>query len=122
MNEPIDRIAHLFEKLKTYITLQIEIASLTAGEKAAQLLAKLLSGGAIVFFAVFFFLFAGLSSGFALGACLGSYAIGFLLIAAFYLLIAVVIILCKHKYIEKSLTDVFIKMLFKKNQGDKSDE
>lgn len=121
MSEPIDKIANLFEKLKTYITLQIEILSLNAGEKAAKALAKLVANGAIVFLSLFVFLFASLAMAFALSSWLNSYALGFLLTAVFYLLIALLIVLLKTKYIEEPLVDIFIKMFFNKNSEEEDE-
>lgn len=122
MNESTNSFTQVFERLKTYITLQAEIILLTAGEKAAIFLAKLISNSVLVFFGILIFIFASFAAAFALSSWFNSYGLGFLTVALFYLLVVIIFIMLRRKYVEKPLIDKFISLFFSNNSGAKKDE
>lgn len=119
MSESIDKITDLFDKVKRYVALQIQITTLTIGEKAAQLLAKIVSNIVIVFLSLLALIFASFAGAFALGSWLKSYALGFLIMAGFYLLLILIFILLKNKHINNPLVNMFIRIFFNNNSDDK---
>lgn len=111
----------LIDDLKEYVNIRLQLVTLTVCELMSQVLASLVANVAMLFFIFLFILFGSIAGGFALGQCLGSTALGFAIVASFYLLVAVVILLIKKRLVEKPLVNMFVKM-FLKNLADKEDE
>ena len=113
-------IKELKKDASEYIELRLEHSKLVAYEKVAKLSASGLTAivlGLIGFFGFFFLSFAG---GYLLGELTGSIALGFGIISALYILLFVIILLIKKKYIEKVIVEKVIGILIEEH--DQSDE
>ncbi len=120
MSEQKERLLTLVDDLKSYLNVRLQLISLSISEMVARLLASLISNGAMLFFIALFLLFGSFAAAFGLGQWLNSYALGFILVAGFYLLLGLIIYFIKGRYIEKPLINLFIR-LFLKNMGDEED-
>lgn len=105
------------DKIKEYGQVRKELAILIIAEKASQLFANLVTDGLVLLFGVLTFLFGSLALGFYLSEVLGNTYAGFLIIAGFYLLAALIVYLIKDKYMEKSITNAMIRKFFKERNG-----
>lgn len=109
----IETIGQLVETLKHYIGLQSEYAKLDVIDKVV----RLLTGVAmlVVFFTVLAFLLIYLSFalGYALAPLLGM-ALAFCAVAAVYLMLFVVFMVNRRKWIERPLVRFFANILFNK--------
>lgn len=112
------KLVSLIDDLKEYVNLKIQLLKLTVAEKAAHAMASLIATIVLILLAFVVLLFGSLAVAFLLGECLNSYAAGFGIVAGFYLLIALIILLTKKKIIEKPLMDKFISLLLKKHSED----
>ncbi|MBC7381963.1 MAG: phage holin family protein [Bacteroidia bacterium] len=106
-----DFLANYKNILKAYIEQKVELAKLTVVEKIAVLGGIFFSSFLIVFFALLFFMFLSAMAGLLLGVWLNSMIIGFAMVAAFYLLITIILIVCR-KSIEKPVVNLLIKLIF----------
>ncbi len=113
MNEQKERLMQLVDDLKEYLNVRLKILTLTVCEVSSKVLASIIANGAMVFFIFLFLFFGSMAAGFGLGEWLGSMALGFAIIAGFYLLLGLVIWLTKAKRIEKPLVNMFIKQFLK---------
>lgn len=111
----------LFEEIKDYLSVRSKIFSLQVAETAANVIANLISNAAALLFFVIFFIFASVGLAFLVAQWVGNTAGGFFIVAAFYLLIGVVIWMIKGDYIERPLTNIFIRNFFKGKEDDDED-
>ena len=105
-------------KIKEYAQLRKDLAILTAVEKGSQLFANLLTDGLVLLFAVLAFLFGSLALGFYLSELIGNSYAGFLIIAGFYLIVALIVYAIKDKYMEKRIINKIIAKFFKDRNED----
>lgn len=125
MNDQKERLMQLVDDLKDYFNVRLKILTLTICEVSSKVLAALIANGAMLFFIFLFLLFGSIAAGFGLGEWLGSTALGFAIVAGFYLLLALIIQLTKTKLIEKPLVNIFIKLFLKnlsENEENKKNE
>lgn len=103
----------LIDNLKEYLNVRLKIFTLTICEASSKVLASLIANGAMLVFIFLFLLFGSVAAGFGLGEWLDSIALGFTIVAGFYLLLALIIRFIKVKRIEKPLVNMFIKLFLK---------
>ena len=81
----------VFDRLKkdtsTYLELKLELLKLNTYERAGKIISLLSYGLVLMFLAFFACLFVFIALGFFVGEYLGDTALGFLLVAAIYLLL-----------------------------------
>lgn len=99
----------LTDDVKEYINVRLQIIRLNVTEKVAFTLSNFISNSILIIAALLFVVFISIAAGFALGVVLGNYALGFALVAAFYLIIVIVMRFIFSKGIKTNLTDIFIK-------------
>lgn len=125
MNEQKEKLMQLVDDAKKYINVRLKILTLTMCEVSSKVLASLIANGAMLFFIFLFLFFGSIAAGFGLGEWLGSMALGFTIVAGFYLLLALIIRFTKTKLIEKPLVNTFIKLFLKnlsENEENKENE
>lgn len=83
--EPRAIFDELRRDVSAYIDTRLQILRLELYEKTSRTVATLSFGLILLFLALFAFFFLFLALGFLLGECLGSVAVGFAIVAAFYL-------------------------------------
>ncbi len=112
----LEKIEGLSDSLKQYIQLNYEIVKLEATRKTSEIGSSLLSS-LVLGVALFLFAFAlSMYVGFYLSALLGDTFSGFGIIAGFYLLVSIILLLARRKLIENPLRDKIIeKLLADKN-------
>ncbi len=125
MSEQKEKLMQLVDDFKSYLNVRLKVLTLTICEVSAKVLAALIANGAMLFFLFLFLLFGSIAAGFGLGEWLGSTALGFAIVAGFYLLAALAIRFTKAKLIEKPLVNMFIKLFLKnlsENEEGKENE
>lgn len=109
----------LREGISTYVQLKYKLLKLNATERVAKLIAILSHGIILILLFFFTILFLFLALGFFLGDCLGSIALGFLIVGGIYLGLLAVFLLGRHKIREK-IINVMINALWA--DEDENDE
>ncbi len=111
METPKSLIELLFEKIEEYGVTTFELAKLKL-LKRTVLIAPSLYSRLIVILVIFVFTFI-LSIGIALllGDLLGKLYYGFFIVAAFYLIVGIVLHFNLHKWIKKSVADSIVKQI-----------
>lgn len=100
----------MIETIKEYATKRIDLLKIEATEKSS------LSAGVIAYLVVmlvafgFFIILFNFGIAFLIGKALGDQSYGFLIVAAFYLLAMIVIMICKKKIVNY-VADQVIKFL-----------
>lgn len=111
----------LKDELSAYVKLKLELLKLSAYERIGELTSVLSYGVVLLFLAFFSVLFIFISVGFLLGEILHSYAAGFGIVAALYLLVLGVVLLARNKVKEKILNIVISALMAQDDQIDESD-
>ena len=102
-------IESLFSQSKDYVENRIELLKLKAVDKTANVFSAVVSG--VIFFVIFFIFFVVLNIGLALwiGDLVGKSFLGFLLLAAFYLIIGLVLFAGRNKWLKSTFTGIIIR-------------
>lgn len=112
-NKTTSTIEILFEKAESYTKTTIELAKLNVIDKTSDVLSSLISRLAIaIVFVMFIFLF-NLGLSFWIGEILGNFYYGFFIVAAFYLLISVVLYSYKDQWIKIPVSNFIIRKMIK---------
>lgn len=110
----VGKLEEITESLKSYINTNYELIKHKAIERFTVILADLISDflvGILVFLFVFFL---SLWAGFYLSTRMGDNSSGFAIIAGFYLLVGLLMILLRQKVVEKPLRNKIIRKIFSK--------
>lgn len=104
--------------LTDYLDARINLFKLDAYEKIAKVTAALFSSVVVALLGFFLLFFLSLSAGFYLGGIFGSISLGFLVVAAVYLVLFVFVLLAKKDFMEKFIIDRILGELMKKEGED----
>jgi len=111
-----------FEELKqiiiAYFEAKIQLYKIGAYEKIAKVTAVLFSSIIIALLSFFMLFFLSLSGGFYFGTLLNSNALGFLIIFGIYIILFIIVLMNRKKWLEKYVTDKVIEQLFDKEDND----
>ena len=102
----------LFDRTKDYLETRIRLSKLLLIDKTVSLFANMVSGVAVILLIAIALIFVSLGLGFYLSEVIGNTYAGFLIVAALYFLIALIIFLSKRK-IERPLMDMMVKKIMK---------
>lgn len=108
----------IIDKAKEYVHVRTELSVLNAVDKGSKLFAGMVTDGLVLILFVLTILFGSLALGFYLSEVLGNTYAGFLIIAGFYLLAALILNSIKEKYIEKRIINAVIEKFFKDRNED----
>lgn len=109
----------LFEKIENYANTSIDLIKLNAIEKSADVFSSLTQ--LIVMFSVvaMFTLFVNIGISLYIGKILGVTYLGFIIVSAFYLLLAVLIYCFRKQFIKIPISNMIITKLLNKINLDK---
>lgn len=109
-NQP-NTISSLFETAGDYIETRIDLFKLKAVDKSSDIVASVVAGLVVTLFIVFGFIIINIGLCIWLGSLLGQAWYGYFAVGGFYLLIAVLIVLFKNKWIKQPVSDIVIKKI-----------
>ncbi len=107
----IETIGQLVEEIKKYVSLRAEYLKLDVAEKAVKVVATIIVICLLTTLALFILGFLSITLAFALSPVMGKTA-AFALIAAIYLLLFVLCIAFRKKWIEAPLVRFFASLFF----------
>lgn len=102
-----------FEAIKEYILARKNLLLLKAAETASYVIATSILILVISAFAIVGLLFLGVSAAFLIAEISGSNATGFFVVAIFYFIVTLFLILIRKNGLRKPLMNIFIKRFFK---------
>jgi hypothetical protein len=109
-NQP-NSIVALFETAGDYVENRINLFKLKTVDKSADIIASLSAWLIIALFIIFGFVIINLGLCIWLGSVLGASWYGFFVMGGFYLLLGVLILAFKNKWIKEPVGDLIIKKL-----------
>lgn len=113
----IKKLEDLSDSLKEYLLLNIEILKLEATNQVTTI-GSSVAGWLIVGISAFLFIFTlSIGLGFYLSALMGNTYSGFVIIAAFYFLLAIILFIGRKIIIEKPLREKMIKKILEEKES-----
>ncbi|MBA3901046.1 MAG: phage holin family protein [Bacteroidetes bacterium] len=115
MFEP-GKIDELMASLRSYINTNIELLKLEATERISIIGAGIISSLVLTVIGIFFIFFISFGAAFYLSAILGDNYSGFVMVAGFYLLVLLILLIGRKSLLKKPICDKIIQRIFNKNQ------
>jgi uncharacterized membrane protein YqjE len=116
MNDTFEKIEGLTEHVRDYITTRVEVAKLEIAEKTSLVIGNLIAGAVVALLFLFVIVFGSLAGAWALSDWIGKRYSGFLIVAGFYLLLAIIVWFARAQIIRFPVMNAIIKLLHKKNE------
>lgn len=110
-----EKMQELTENLKGYLSTNYELIRLQATERASVIGSGMISSLLIGFAGMLLLLCITLVAGFYLSALLGDSYSGFAIVAGFYLVIVLILVIGREKLVEKPMRDRIIRKMLSKN-------
>jgi hypothetical protein len=107
----------IIEDAQQYFNAKQELATLKIAEKSSRAVSAAAAGIMIFILALIMMLFASISLGFALTNYFGSASIGFLGVAGIYLVLLLLLLANKEKWIINPIINTMVKNFFKDHDG-----
>jgi hypothetical protein len=101
----------LFEKTKDYVETRADLFRLKAIKKTAEVGSSIVSKIIVAVVFSSFFIFLNIAIALLLGDLIGKLYIGFFIVAAFYLIVGILIYSNRQKIISSPLADSIIKKM-----------
>lgn len=104
-----DQLAQLFEQVKIYLNLKLDYLKLNLAEYMIRFFSGLVLWMVVFWFIFFVFVFGSFAFAYWFGEYTGKYWLGFLIIAAFYLFMAVIIYALRNSLIVRPFTRMILE-------------
>lgn len=115
MEELKSKVGDLTDSVTDYIQTYYKLTLLNAADKATGIAASTLASVVIVFLGIFVLMFGGIALGIWLGYLLNNAALGYLLVAALFLLIIVIIFALRKSLVFPMIRDKLINKLYEQD-------
>ena len=109
MEDNANLIESLLERATEYSKTSYELVKLKALEKTSDVVSTIIPHSVVFIFIMTFLVFLSLGLSLWLGEILGKIYYGFIVVAAFYGLIAFVLHFFMHKWLKKVIGNYFVK-------------
>lgn len=114
MENTFDSVEPLFEKIEDYGKTSFELYKLKTISKTAEVISTFVSRGAVVVFLFMFMIFASTGLALWVGNLLEEVYLGFLCVAAFYIVLGGVLYFLLHNYIKRKISNSIILEILNK--------
>ena len=111
-NELKENIEDIQESTKAYIDSSVAYYKLWGFKVAMKSTTLIIKFVVIALFLLIFLLFVSIAGSLALGEFLGSTAIGFLIVAGIYLILAILLFFVREKIVEGPILERFSEIFF----------
>lgn len=121
MSDEFGKIESLLDKAKEYINTRIAQVKLSVAEKISKVLSVIIAGFVAVLVFLFFVLFSSIAAAIAIGNMMGKPWLGFLIIAAVWLLLGIIIWKAKNRLLRIPIMNAIINGLSGTDKDDEKD-
>ncbi|MEO8151073.1 MAG: phage holin family protein [Bacteroidia bacterium] len=109
--EGVNKVEELIGKLKTYFETRFDIVALNTQDKVSNMLSSIASTAVVALFVMFIVFFASVGAAWRIGEILNSPSIGFFCVAGFYLMVAIIVVINKDRWIKTPLINALLKKI-----------
>jgi Protein of unknown function (DUF1469). len=114
MEDKTLQVESLIEKTQQLGMTNLELLKLKGVDKASEAISSIASIWAVVVPVVFSFILLSIGLAIWIGDAMGKTYLGFLMVGAFFALVAVTIFICRMRWIKRPLRNLIIRQLLKK--------
>jgi hypothetical protein len=118
MEDNAIRIEKLFERVAELVKTSLELFKLKTTEKTSEVVSTLVPYAIVFILISTFMLLLNVGLALWLGKLTGNTFLGFFIVAAFYAVIAVIVHFFMQKWLKKVVNELFIKLTFKKGSDE----
>lgn len=115
MEEFKTKAGDLTESITDYIQTYYKLAVLNVADKSTNIVASALAIVGIMFLGIFILLFSGIALAIWLGNLLDDAALGYLLVAALFLLMLIILVVLRKRFIFPIIRNQIINKLYERN-------
>jgi hypothetical protein len=109
--EAVKQAEQLVSNIKEYAETRSDIAMLNIQDKVSSVLSSIASATVAAILGLFILFFASLCAAWYIGQSLNNPSIGFFCIAGFYLIVAIIIIINRDKWIKLPVINTILKKI-----------
>jgi hypothetical protein len=109
MESPTEMLVSLFERIEIYVRTTFELSKLKLLHTTTIIVTALIARMSVIIMFALFALIMNIGVALFLGELLGKLYYGFFIVAAFYLLAALILHFFMYKWIKKPISDLIIK-------------
>jgi len=109
--EELNKVEKLAGHIKEYAETKFDLVVLNTQDKFTDILSSVVASAAGMVLGVFVLLFASIGAALWLGDCLNSPFIGFFCVAGFYLLVALLVIVNRKRWIKEPMINSLLKKI-----------
>jgi hypothetical protein len=109
------KATELTESITDYLETSYKLAVIEAADKSTKMLASVTAFCIVLLLGLFVILFAGVALGIWLGNLVNNAALGFVLVAALFLLIILLLIAMRKRIVFPVIRNTLINMLYEEN-------
>jgi hypothetical protein len=117
-----DQLAHLFEQVKIYLNLRLDYLKLNLAEYMIRFFSGFVLWMVVFLFIFFVLVFGSFAFAYWFGEYTGKYWLGFLIIAAFYLFLAVIVYALRSTLIVRPFSRMILANMELDKFNDESNE
>src|SRR5438132_11281029 len=111
MENQSSSIESLVDRIKTYTETRIDLLKLKAIDKSSSFLSMLITMIVLIMVGFVFFLFLNIGIALLLGYLLGKMFYGFFIVAGFYIITGIILLIFRNKWIKTPIANIMIKKL-----------
>lgn len=100
MEDKTPMVEILFEKSESYVKVSAELLKLKIISRTAEVVSSLMANVVVIIFVVLFFVILNIGVSLWIGETMGKPSLGFLIVAAFYLLMAIIVYMFRNTWIK----------------------
>jgi hypothetical protein len=109
--EAVKKAEQLVSNIKEYAETRCDIALLNMQDKVSNVLSSIASAAVVAILGVLILFFASLGAAWYIGQSLNNPSIGFFCIAGFYLIVAIILIINRDKWIKLPVINTLLKKI-----------
>jgi ABC-type polysaccharide/polyol phosphate export permease len=110
------------EMVEDYVSNRLQLLKLQTAEKSSKLISLLLTVLVMALLSFFILLFLSMTLGYYLAQKTGSLFTGFGIVAIFYVLLLVVVLYLRKRYLDKYISNTVIRIFFDTTADDDDTE
>jgi hypothetical protein len=116
----MEETATLKDNVHEFVDAKIDIIKLKAISKGAPMISNIIVAVAMAFLGIFILMFLSFSAAYAISSATEKPFLGFLIVAGFYILLAVLVIALKNKMLTTPIMQSLLNSLYYKNGDGKT--
>ncbi len=108
--------------LEEYISNRLQLIKMQTSEKSAKLVSLVFAGLVIALLAFFILLFISIMAGYYFSELTHSQFYGFGIVAAFYIVLLVLVLYLRKRFLDKYISDLVVRIFFESSDDNDDNE